>query len=215
MKGEALAKELVLLQVGACPCSKHMVEARASQLLQAAQLQGPRACRWPVDLLNPYAPPQPTPGETAEQTMFRHASIVAQPTASGGAGAGAGAALQCTPFSPQPLIKCGLGRRSFPPAEAQIQATVDKLIQWTKTRLAWLADQFAAVAQGGAGGSTLQLPASVVATGASPTTGGGTASAAGPAGAGNGAAPAPSAVPGPGRPSPVSSYSAGVVPLLG
>ncbi|KAL4419190.1 hypothetical protein ABPG77_007780 [Micractinium sp. CCAP 211/92] len=114
--------------------------------------------RWPVDLLNPYAPPQPTP-------------------------------------------------------EAQIQATAAKLVQWTTARLAWLADQFVSVAQGGAGGSTLQLPASVVAAGASTTTAAGTAAAPAPP-ASVGTAPVPSPPAAPGAPT-VSSFSSGTVPLLG
>ncbi|KAL4425322.1 hypothetical protein ABPG75_009338 [Micractinium tetrahymenae] len=125
--------------------------------------------RWPVDLLNPYAPPQPTPGETA-----------------------------------------GVMQR-----EAQIQATVGKLIQWTTTRLAWMADQFASIALGGAGGSTLQLPPSVVAAGASTATASSAAAPAAVAATGNAPAAAPAS--GPGNPSPVSSFASGpgTVALLG
>lgn len=104
----------------------------------------------------------------------------------------------CCCVTPQPTTACS--------AEAQIQATASKLVQWTTARLGWMADQFASVAQGGAGGSTLQLPASVAAASA------GAAAAPVP---GNGPAPAPVAALSPARPSPVSSYSAGTVPLLG
>ncbi len=97
------------------------------------------------------------------------------------------------------------------PAEAQIQATAAKLVQWTTARLAWLADQFVSVAQGGAGGSTLQLPASVVAAGAS-TAAGTAAAPAPPASVGTGSVASPPAAPG--APT-VSSFSSGTVSLLG